>query len=471
MSNSNWGPDSNSPNQQNPGQYPGQYPGQDGSYAPGGAPQGSTPGQDNSQWQPGGNAQGSYGPGSYGPGSYGANSGPSYGNDTGGYGSTPQYAPGGGQSAFADGRLGEYGQANPGFVGDWETSSVPTGADGESDKSYVVTTVLAWLLGTFGADRFYLGKIGTAIAKLVTLGGLGIWALIDFIMTLFGATKDKFGRPLAGYEKYKKTMWIIAAIGVVLGLVFSSITGVVAYNISKNQGDPITDPTGGPPASPSQDPNAGGQPTSQPTSGPNTQAPAGNLGTSGASGEFADWAIDRYGDFAKVEFKGKGNDVVDIPDGITDAIMTIDYTGGKLFQLNSIDKNNTSNYQISASSFGNLKSSELVTIEDKYMGTADRLNISAEGAWTITLEAVATAKPFQESGKGDTLMQYMGQANTYEFTHDGKSNFIVHQLSDSVAYPDLLVNEIGKWDGKADLAQGPSLVTIQADGNWSMKEQ
>jgi len=49
-------------------------------------------------------------------------------------------------------------------------------------------------LGEFGAHRFYLGKIGTAIAMLITLGGLGIWVLVDFILAVSGCMKDKEGR-------------------------------------------------------------------------------------------------------------------------------------------------------------------------------------------------------------------------------------------------------------------------------------
>ncbi|MCH8981163.1 TM2 domain-containing protein [candidate division KSB1 bacterium] len=39
--------------------------------------------------------------------------------------------------------------------------------------------------------RFYVGKIGTGILQLITLGGLGIWALVDFIMIVTGNFKDK----------------------------------------------------------------------------------------------------------------------------------------------------------------------------------------------------------------------------------------------------------------------------------------
>ncbi|QYC43122.1 TM2 domain protein [Nonomuraea coxensis DSM 45129] len=64
-------------------------------------------------------------------------------------------------------------------------------------KSWVVAVLLCFFLGALGVHRFYVGKIGTGILQLVTLGGLGVWVLIDFIMILIGKFDDKQGRPLA----------------------------------------------------------------------------------------------------------------------------------------------------------------------------------------------------------------------------------------------------------------------------------
>ncbi len=60
-----------------------------------------------------------------------------------------------------------------------------------SPKSWLATLLLSIFLGEFGIDRFYLGKIGTGILKLITLGGLGIWWLIDIILIIAGVMKDK----------------------------------------------------------------------------------------------------------------------------------------------------------------------------------------------------------------------------------------------------------------------------------------
>ncbi|KOP71428.1 hypothetical protein AMS59_18595 [Lysinibacillus sp. FJAT-14745] len=62
-----------------------------------------------------------------------------------------------------------------------------------SEKSYIAMILLCFFLGSLGIHRFYAGKIGTGILMIITLGGLGIWTLIDFIMIIIGKFKDKEG--------------------------------------------------------------------------------------------------------------------------------------------------------------------------------------------------------------------------------------------------------------------------------------
>jgi TM2 domain-containing membrane protein YozV len=68
--------------------------------------------------------------------------------------------------------------------------------EGSSEKRIVPAALLCFFLGMFGVHRFYVGKFGTGILQIVTFGGLGIWVLIDFIMILVGAFKDKQGNTL-----------------------------------------------------------------------------------------------------------------------------------------------------------------------------------------------------------------------------------------------------------------------------------
>ena len=65
-----------------------------------------------------------------------------------------------------------------------------------SDKDWTTLLILSVLLGGVGVDRFYAGHIGLGVLKLITIGGCGIWALIDIIMVATGKFTDADGLPI-----------------------------------------------------------------------------------------------------------------------------------------------------------------------------------------------------------------------------------------------------------------------------------
>ena len=71
---------------------------------------------------------------------------------------------------------------------------VRLGPSGEKD--WLVALILSILLGGFGVDRFYLGYVGLGILKLLTLGGCGIWWLVDVILIAMNKLPDAKGNPL-----------------------------------------------------------------------------------------------------------------------------------------------------------------------------------------------------------------------------------------------------------------------------------
>ncbi|MFU2363048.1 MAG: TM2 domain-containing protein [Clostridiales bacterium] len=66
----------------------------------------------------------------------------------------------------------------------------------KSEKDWLVTLLLCIFFGGIGVHRFYAGKIGTGILQLITLGGCGIWTLVDLIMIIIGNFTDKDGNKI-----------------------------------------------------------------------------------------------------------------------------------------------------------------------------------------------------------------------------------------------------------------------------------
>ena len=54
-----------------------------------------------------------------------------------------------------------------------------------------------FFIGVIGAHRFYVGKIGTGLLMVFTLGGLVIWTFIDLILIIVGKFKNKDGEVLS----------------------------------------------------------------------------------------------------------------------------------------------------------------------------------------------------------------------------------------------------------------------------------
>ncbi len=71
---------------------------------------------------------------------------------------------------------------------------------GVSDKSRLIAFLLCMFFGLLGVHRFYLGRIGSGIAMIFTLGGFGLWVFIDWIVILCGTFKDEEGKLVSNWN-------------------------------------------------------------------------------------------------------------------------------------------------------------------------------------------------------------------------------------------------------------------------------
>ncbi|MDF2562127.1 MAG: hypothetical protein K0R99_3573 [Microbacterium sp.] len=197
--------------------------------------------------------------------------------------------------------------------------------------------------------------------------------------------------------------------------------------------------------------------------------------TSAPTGTIADatWYAKKFGMFTSRTISGYGDDIVSVPSNMSTGIVTTDFAGYGNFIVWSLD----SSYDVQDLLFNEIASGTGYTGAAVY-GRATLLveeptsyfEITADGAWTITLSPIDTAQALPASGYGSGVYKYDGGTSVVELGYNGDSNFIVWQLYDDPDYGftgDLLVNDIGAGYGYDVLNRGPSIIVITADeGAW-----
>ena len=173
------------------------------------------------------------------------------------------------------------------------------------------------------------------------------------------------------------------------------------------------------------------------------------------------------------EYSGSGAKVLKLRESDRSAVWLVALThrGGSNFIVSPLDPGGAEQSAI-VNEIGNYKGSVLLN-EDEGKETA-ALKIQADGAWTITLAPLSTARVWSGdslTGRGDDVVILNPASSgltTVDARHSGSANFIVDAWTESGR--DLLINEIGGWHGEVPLPSGTFLVTIKADGVWSFKK-
>lgn len=101
--------------------------------------------------------------------------------------------------------------------------------DAENEKNKLVLVIIVSLgLGFLGFDRFYAGQYGYGILKLLTLGGIGIWALIDWVRIIINAIGES-EEGLFGIEDWTDNDLTFTRNVTLIILLFKIIVGSFSF--------------------------------------------------------------------------------------------------------------------------------------------------------------------------------------------------------------------------------------------------
>jgi hypothetical protein len=175
-----------------------------------------------------------------------------------------------------------------------------------------------------------------------------------------------------------------------------------------------------------------------------------------------------FADFETVDHSGEGDGVIEL-DGITQALVTASHTGEHYFSISGLDENNESTGDLLVNALGAYDGVTVLGLQN--LGEPVRLEITADGPWTISLSPIASAPALPEGGTGDGVFRFDGDAGTWAVKHGGEHYFSLWQHTGADFEIGMLANEVGAYDGEVAVKKGPSLVVIQADGDWTIAQQ
>lgn len=265
-------------------------------------------------------------------------------------------------------------------------------------------------------------------------------------------------------KPFYRRWWVIAIAAIVAIAIIGSALGgggddddaALPGTTQQVTSEPVSDE---PPTTPSEEPpsEATQDPPSSPAVTPEPPEP---------SEPPANDYDDTYGAFEVINQSGSGDSTIDIAPGVVAAVVTATHQGSANFAVSALDAANQPTGDLLVNTIGAYTGITAYGLSG--FGEPSKLQITADGPWTRLIAPISSAPqlPAQASGEGDAVYVYDGGAVDWAIEHTGEANFVVLQYVDP--FPNLAVNEIGNYSGTVPAQAGPSVVAIQADGQWSI---
>lgn len=173
-----------------------------------------------------------------------------------------------------------------------------------------------------------------------------------------------------------------------------------------------------------------------------------------------------YPEFAAISESGTGDQIIELPADVTAGMVTATYNGTGHFAITGLDENNEF-ADLIANTIGAYQGTTAFGLSS-LLPTGERLQVSADGDWTIEVQPLSAAPVLPEHGSGNGVFAFTGGAGTWDIEHNGSSNFAVIQYGSGLGGMNLLVNQIGNYSGSVAARPGPSIIVVSADGDWTI---
>lgn len=168
-------------------------------------------------------------------------------------------------------------------------------------------------------------------------------------------------------------------------------------------------------------------------------------------------------------FSGTGSEVVMLePLGEEVYYATVTHQGSGNLALWSVDENGQ-DLDLMVNEIGNYEGQVAVNFSEDPAA----IRVEADGEWAIDLVHITEAPRWDGDSAyeatGDSIVIVDGVADgltPVTLTHAGESNFAIWAWGES--YPDLIVNDIGSYDGTTLLPDGTVVLQVDADGTWTI---
>ena len=153
----------------------------------------------------------------------------------------------------------------------------------------------------------------------------------------------------------------------------------------------------------------------------------------------------------------------------TAAIAVVSYRGADNFSIQSLDASGSEN-DLLVNTIGSYSGTVLFDVGSDSVA----FQVTASGPWKIVIKPLTAARAWSGigtvTGKGDDVLLLISPTSGLTpatIKNSGDDNFVVQAYSSSSS--DLLVNEIGAYNGEVPLPDGTLLISVLSTGAWSIK--